>query len=86
MPEYDVDSSGIVLTKPVMGWSISHVAGAAVLLTVRYANTPDELEQGDSNPITFVLAPRTGLDMADALQTQAQNLLNGTLPNELNVH
>jgi hypothetical protein len=86
MPEYDVDSSGIVLTKPLMSWSISHVAGGAVLLTIRYANTPDELEQGHSNPITFVLAPQAGLDMADALHIQAQNLLDGTLPNELNVH
>jgi hypothetical protein len=39
MAEYDLDSSGNILTKPVMGWSISHVAGAALLLTIRYAVT-----------------------------------------------
>lgn len=86
MAEYDLDSSGNILTKPVMGWSISHVAGAALLLTIRYADTPDELERLHSKPITLALTPQQGLEIAEALKRHSQNLIDGVLPPGTHVH
>jgi hypothetical protein len=86
MAEHDLDSNGNILTKPVMGWSISHVAGAALLLTVRYADTPAELERMESKPITLALTPQLGLELAEALKRNSQNLIDGVLPSGTHVH
>jgi hypothetical protein len=80
MAEYDLESNGNILTKPVMGWSISHAAGAALLLTIHYADTPEELQRLKFKPITLALTPILGLEIAEALKKHSQNLIDGIAP------
>jgi hypothetical protein len=48
--EFELDSNGEVILKPLAGWKIKSVAGIGVLLMLHYAETPLELETGDSGP------------------------------------
>ena len=86
MSGYEIGDDGVVTTKPVMNWSLSHVAGAALLLTIHYADTPDELERGDSKPITLALSPQLALEIAEALKRNSENMLAGLLPSGVIVH
>ena len=49
-PKLETDSSGNVIMKPLTGWNILPVAGAAVLVQMQYAETPEELERGVGLP------------------------------------
>jgi hypothetical protein len=76
-PPLETDGMGNVITKPVTGWSTVPVAGIAVLLAVRYVDTPEELERGDSKSIQLVLKPQQCLELAEALKKLGTVLLAG---------
>jgi hypothetical protein len=81
-----LDADGILPVKPMMGWSVSHVAGAAIVLTFHYADTPEALETKDTLQICLGIAPQEALRIADSLRTKSQALLDGVLPKGTNIH
>jgi hypothetical protein len=73
--KFETDSTGNVITKPVTGYAVVPVAGIAVLLCIQYAETPEELESGDSKQIQLVLMPQQALEIAEAVTKRAKILL-----------
>jgi hypothetical protein len=71
----ELDASGNVKVKPVMGWTIGPVAGSAVLLAIQYADNPQSLERGGSQ-IPLVLTPEQCLELAKVLVKAATKLLH----------
>ena len=74
-PKFETDSSGNVIMKPLTGWNILPVAGAAVLVQMQYVETPEELERGVKRVIQFALTPPMCLELAAALRTVANPLM-----------
>jgi hypothetical protein len=76
----ETDGKGHVITKPVTGYTLAPVAGIAVLLAIRYVESPEELESGTSKQIQFVLTPPQCLEIAGAMTRQAERLRGERLP------
>lgn len=74
------DRDGNIISKPVMGWALMPVAGIAVLLAILYAETPQELETGDTRQIQFVLTPQACLELAERLTSIGKELLESHSP------
>jgi hypothetical protein len=79
MTQFDTDSDGDFLLKPISEWEIASVAGSSVLLRIRYLSRPEDIETG-GKVIQFVLNPRQCLELAEKLGKRAKGLLEGTLP------
>jgi len=79
MTEFEKDSEGNVILKPVIGWKTAPVAEVAVLLQMQYADTPADIETGGKS-VQFVLKPQACLDLAATLTRQAKRLLEDRLP------
>ncbi len=63
------------MAKPVNGWTVTDALEGGVLAAIRYAETTEELERGDSKSIHLVLTAPQCLDFADALTRAARNVL-----------
>jgi len=70
----ETDSNGDILTKPVTGWITAGLAGTAVLLAIRYVETPEELERLDSKSIQLVLTVPQCLELGERLTTLGKQL------------
>ena len=79
MADFQIDNEGNVIMKPVTGWLITHAGEVAVLAGIEYVESPQELETGDKHQIPLVLLPQQCLDLAAALTTAAQRLLNDSV-------
>jgi hypothetical protein len=75
MSDFETDSNGDIITKPVTGWITAPVAEIAVLLAIQYVETPEELEKGNSKQIQLVLMPQKCLELAEALTKAGKSLL-----------
>lgn len=71
-PVLEIDSSGNVVTKPIVGWKVLTVAGISVLVAIQYVDTPEELETGGSKQIQLALMPQQCIDLAEALKKNSQ--------------
>ena len=72
--QFETDSDGRVVTRPVTGWTSAPVAEVFLLLAVRYVDTPEEIETG-GKLIQFVLTHKQCLQLARTLTSQARRLL-----------
>jgi hypothetical protein len=70
----ETDNSGNVITKPVTAWALRPVAEMAVLLVMRYINSPEEFETG-GDQVQFVMTPQQCLELAEVLTRQAKAVL-----------
>jgi hypothetical protein len=75
--QLETDENGDILTRPVTGWSIFPVAEIAVLLAVRYVETPEQLETGANKQLQLVLTPQQCLELAETLKRRANAILAG---------
>jgi hypothetical protein len=82
-PQFETDLEGNIITKPVVGYTMSPIAGMFVLLAVQYSDSPEALERGENRQIQFALMPQQCLEIAEALTRQAKRLIgpapSGTL-------
>lgn len=70
------DSAGNVITQPLTGYATRTVADLAGLLVLEYAPTPESLEREElRQQVQIVLTPTQGLELARALTTLSQSLL-----------
>src|SRR5579863_515905 len=63
--QFETDKDRNVITNPVTGWVRSSFAGMGVILAIRYPETLQALETGESKSIQFVMTPRQYLELAD---------------------
>ena len=80
MSEFTTDDSGNIILNPVVGWRTGSLAGVAVLLQVRYADSPEDIGT-EGKAIQFALNPDKCLELAEALTKQARRLLCGVTGN-----
>lgn len=73
--QFDTDSAGNVILKPVTGYTTAPVAGVAVLLQVQFVNSDSELQAGASQRLQFVMTPQIAQEIGDSLRRQAARLL-----------
>lgn len=71
---FDLDADGMVITRPVLGWTIAPVAGMAVLARLNYSETPADIGTG-GKALQIVLTPQQALELADLLTKQAKHIL-----------
>jgi hypothetical protein len=72
--QFETDSNGSLVTRPVTGWTTAPVAEMFLLLAIRYVDTPEEIETG-GKLIQFVLTHKQCLQLARTLTGQARRLL-----------
>lgn len=77
--ELDTDNEGNVIISPLMGWTMTSVAGTAVLLRLEYATTPEERRTG-GRVLQTVMSPAQALEIAEALQRHAHRILGAPPP------
>ncbi|TDX64020.1 hypothetical protein EDE12_106166 [Methylosinus sp. sav-2] len=73
----ELNEDGSVKTRPVLGWTITPVAGMSVLLRILYAETPAELKTGGQN-LQVILTPAQALDLAQSLAKPAMHILSAS--------
>ena len=86
MPEYKLDAEGNLKTNALTQWHLTHLAGSALLLTLDYAESEEQLHTGERHQITLALTPQGALDFADGLKRYTEGFLQGTLPAGTLVH
>ena len=70
------DEQGNVVAKPVMGWSVTTLQGAAVLAAFEYAPSPSELETAnDGRKIQLELTLAQSLQLAASLTEVVSHIL-----------
>lgn len=72
--ELEKNRSGNVVIKPIIGWEIAPVAEIALLLVVRYAESPEEFQRGGKS-VQFGLTPQQALQLAEALTKTGKSLI-----------
>lgn len=75
----DFDSSGNIVTCPVLGWTTAPVAGMAVLLRLEFARNEEQLRTG-GEALQAILTPQQALELAETLTTQARRILDTPAP------
>ena len=73
----ETDEAGMVVTRPVLGWTTVSVAETAVILQIQYSEKPADIDTGGRS-IQFVLTPPQSLELAESLTKQAKRILNLT--------
>lgn len=70
------DSAGNVITQPLTGYVTKPVANLLGLLVLQYATTPESIEiEEKRQQVQIVLTPTQGLELARALTTLSESLL-----------
>ena len=59
--EFETDSNGNIVAKPVIGWTTARVAGMSVILAIRYIWTLEEIETCGKT-LQLVLRPQQCLE------------------------
>jgi hypothetical protein len=77
--QFETDSEGNIILKPVVGWTLTDVDAMNVLLQVRYEDGPEDIGTSGT-AIQFVLTPQTCLRFAAELTKQANLILHDKLP------
>jgi hypothetical protein len=77
--QFETDSEGNIILKPVVGWTLTDVDAMNVLLQVRYEDGPEDIGTS-GKAIQFVLTPTTCLRFAAELTKQANLILHDKLP------
>lgn len=80
MSQFETDSEGNVILKPIVGWAVTDAAGIAVLLQLQFVESEEELESGKKQAFQFVLTPPKALELAELLTRRAKRLLEGLSP------
>jgi hypothetical protein len=70
----ETDHQGNVVTRPVLGWVAAPLAETSVLLRMRYAETPQDIDKGGLQ-LQFVLTPPQDQELAAELTRQAERIL-----------
>jgi hypothetical protein len=71
-----VDNSGQVVMRPLTGYALKHVAEIAVLLVIRYADDPEDIETEDRwKQLQIVATPAQALELAESLTRAGKSLL-----------
>ncbi|HVZ68499.1 MAG TPA: hypothetical protein VG891_03490 [Rhizomicrobium sp.] len=73
--DLEKDASGKIVTRPIMGFSSAPIAGMAIFLQVRYAETPEQLK-AKGKSIQFSLTPEQALELASMMATQAKRIID----------
>jgi hypothetical protein len=81
--DLEIGPDGMIVTRPVLGWTTAPAAGTAVIARIQYAERPEELQTG-GKAIQFVLTPQQALELAEILTTQAQRILGQRPPGKTN--
>ena len=71
---FDRDAQGNVITKPVLGWTSAAFGGTAVLLSIRYADTLEEVESKQGKRVPLLLSVEQSLALAALLTKQVDYL------------
>jgi hypothetical protein len=71
----ETDAKGMVVTRPVLGWTTAHAPGIAVILQIRYSDRPADVRTGGKS-LQVVLTPPQCMELAEALTKNAQQILN----------
>jgi hypothetical protein len=71
--QFETDTEGNVILKPVIGWTLTDVDAMNVLLQIRYEDGPEDIGTS-GKAIQFVLTPtiRGGIDQTGQLDTSRQ--------------
>ena len=71
----ELDENGLVIIRPVLGWTAAPVAAeTAVILRLQYAETPAEARTGGRALQVMLTAPQA-LELSQVLAKQAENAL-----------
>lgn len=79
----ELDAQGLIVTRPVLGWTTVPVAGMSVLLRIHYAEKPEELGT-EGHGLQVVMTPPQALELAESLASQARRFLEPRDPREGN--
>ena len=71
---FDVDKNGMVITRPLLGWTMAPIEGMFLLARLNYAETPADIGN-DGKAIQLILTPQQALELADVLTKQAKHIL-----------
>lgn len=72
--ELETDASGGVIVRPVVGWTTAPAWGTSVILVLRYAETPAQLETGGLR-LQTILSADQAQSLAKELERQVSHLL-----------
>lgn len=76
--QFETDGKGVIITKPMTGWTCALFAEIGIILAIHYADNPQALEVGESKSLQFVLTPQQSIDLADQLKKLAKRALDHT--------
>ena len=71
---FELDDKGLVVMRPLLGWSIGSAAEIAVLVRLRYAQTQGDIGTAGES-VQLAMTPQQALSLADVLTKQAQSIL-----------
>jgi hypothetical protein len=75
----EINHDGTVVTRPVLGWTTVTVAETAVLLSLQYAEKPEDIRTGGKS-LQVVMTPQNALELAESLTKQARRILDAPSP------
>jgi hypothetical protein len=70
-----LDKRGNIVTQPVTGYSLSHLAGIGVLLSVDYVDNPRKIGTGEARRVQLALTAKKAQQLGQSLQRVANRLL-----------
>jgi hypothetical protein len=79
-PEFEKNEKGNIITKPVIGFNSAPMAGMFVLLAIRYTDSPEEAQRGESRQIQLILTIQQAQEIAGSLKRQTERVLAGLPP------
>jgi hypothetical protein len=62
-----LDKRGKIITQPVTGYALSHLAGIGVLLSVDYVDNPRKLETGEPRRAQLALTAKKAQQLGESL-------------------
>jgi hypothetical protein len=71
---FETDAAGMIITRPVLGWVTCPVEEMAVILLLRYSESPQDIDSGGRS-LQAVLTPQQCLELAEELTKQARRIL-----------
>ena len=76
---WDTDTKGQAITFPLVGWQTAATANTLCVLQIRYAETAEQLTQGEPSRVPLVMSPAQALELAEDLRQMAEHALALTL-------
>ena len=73
---FELDSSGNIITNPVIGWTIADAAsGMLVIVAIQYVQNPQQRQMGEWKQIQLVVTPEKCQELAQALTNAADRAI-----------